>query len=425
MTQSGSNGHGDQTPESELSGAGDVALLIDYENLQISLKRYFKLTTPKMSLIIQEAQEHGRLVLARAYAPWTSQDLSIDAENLYRQGIDLIYVPSGKNSADVRIAVDAVETSTRNSNIATYVIVTGDGDLIHPLNYLRQQGRKVVVIGVDAAMSRMLSAAADNVLIYERDLDPSVRQPPAPRRPTPGEHPTTRREADTVHTPAVTRLTALKNYPRPEEAFRLVQDVLQRHGGREPMLYQEAGHWLGQDHGMRSRTWYGVPFSVFMDAAQEAGYVQLTASGGNSYVSLLDPNQGDDQLSDDDALDEERDGDAGSDVRLESLRLEERQALFEALHEFFGAKRSGQHTFKAILRHLLSQSVLPRLSEWQLKRLLNDLADREPPVLTRSTKRGKNASGTPFSYSVFTLNRDAAPIDESVDHEPLLEVAES
>ena len=72
------------------SDDGDVALLIDYENLQVSLKRHFNLTTPRMSLIIQEALEYGRLVLSRAYAPWTSPDLAIDAENLYRQGIDLI-----------------------------------------------------------------------------------------------------------------------------------------------------------------------------------------------------------------------------------------------------------------------------------------------------------------------------------------------
>ncbi|MEJ7839276.1 MAG: NYN domain-containing protein, partial [Thermomicrobiales bacterium] len=124
---------------------GDVALLIDYENLVISLKRHFGVTTPKMSLLVQEAQERGRLVLARAYAPWTLPDLSIDAENLYRQGIDLVYVPTGKNSADVRMAVDAVETSIRATNIRTYVIVTGDGDLIHPLNYLRQSGKTVIV----------------------------------------------------------------------------------------------------------------------------------------------------------------------------------------------------------------------------------------------------------------------------------------
>src|SRR5699024_11695729 len=115
-------------------------------------------------------------VLSRAYAPWTNTELSIDAENLYRQGIDLIYTPPGKNSADVRMAVDAVDLTQRMRNLGTIIFVTGDGDLIHPLNYLRQSAARVVVIGVDAAMSRMLSSAADSVLIYERDLDPSVRK---------------------------------------------------------------------------------------------------------------------------------------------------------------------------------------------------------------------------------------------------------
>lgn len=268
--------------------SSDVALLIDYENLQVSLKRHFNLTTPKMSLIIQEALEYGRLVLSRAYAPWTSPDLSIDAENLYRQGIDLIYTPAGKNSADVRMAVDAVDLTSRMGNIGTILFVTGDGDLIHPLNYLRQQGNRVVVIGVDAAMSRMLSSAADAVLIYERDLDPSVlrrvsRDPQGQsqrqQKPSSGQKPDT--DADMGP-----RLTPVRNAPPAEEAFRLLQDVLQRHGDGEPMLYQEIGHWLGREHNMKPRAWYGVPFSVFMDAAQAAGIVQLTTSGGNSYASL-------------------------------------------------------------------------------------------------------------------------------------------
>src|SRR5690606_10602407 len=131
------------------------------------------------------------------------------------------YTPSGKNSADVRMAVDAVDLSLRMTNLGTIIFVTGDGDLIHPLNYLRQQGRKVVVIGVDAAMSRMLSSAADSVLLYERDLDPAVR-----RRATRSQG---RREA-TTPTPAEDtkqepepRLTPLKNFPPAEEAFRLLQ----------------------------------------------------------------------------------------------------------------------------------------------------------------------------------------------------------
>lgn len=387
---------------------GDVALLIDYENLQVSLKRHFDLTTPRMSLIIQEAQDHGRLVLARAYAPWTSPDLSIDAENLYRQGIELVYVPTRKNSADVRLAVDAVETCGQSANIKTYVIVTGDGDLIHPLNYLRQRGRKVVVIGVDAAMSRLLSAAADSVLLYERDLDPSVRR----------QQPTTSRQAQVAaQEETKTSLSPTsKDYPSAEEAFRMVQDALARHGGGEPMLFQELGHWLNQDHNLKPKVWYGVPFSTFLDAAQQAGHAAITTSGGNSYAALPASIDTEEALLDDISEESSEDeSDDGSTVRLESLRPEERRDLFEALRGLQESKRNSYMSFRLILNHLVSNSILPRLSEWQVRRLLNDLADRTPPLLVRGQKAGKTAGGRSYTFSTFTLT----------DNDELLEEAES
>ena len=398
----GANNSAGDTP------SGDVALLIDYENLQISLKRLFNVATPQMSLIVQEAQEHGRLVLARAYAPWTSPDLAIDAENLYRQGIEPIYVPSRKNSADVRLAVDAVETAVGASNIATFVIVTGDGDLIHPLNFLRQHGRKVVVIGVDAAMSRMLSAAADTVLLYERDLDPSVRGRRAQRTATTSQQqvaPTPAAE----EAPAARVLTPLRDHPPAEEAFRMVREALTRRSEGEPVLFQELGHWLGQDFSLKPRAWYGVPFSVFMEAAAAGGYVTITASGGNSYASLprLDTvSVSDEPEADDDSPDDEREDDPGLDVRLESLRPEEQRDLFQELRQLQGTKRGGYLTFSTILKHLLTASVLPRLSEGQIRRLLNDLATRKPPILVRSQRRSKGPAGNSYSYSAFTLTRD-------------------
>lgn len=383
----------------------DVALLIDYENLQLSLKRHFNLTTPRMSLIIQEAQEYGRMVLAQAYAPWTSPDLSIDAENLYRQGIDLIYTPAGKNSADVRMAVDAVDLTNRVDNIRTVIFVTGDGDLIHPLNYLRQQGLRVVVIGVDAAMSRMLSSAADAVLIYERDLDPAVRQKTRPTRIQQGRR-QPQQPAQEQKQEATPRLTPLKNYPPAEEAFRMVQGVLQRHSDGEPLLYQEVGHWLGREHNLKPRTWYGVPFSSFMDAAQEAGYVTLTTSGGNSYASLPSTNQDDQLLEDSENEEDEDTSDSGAGVRLESLQTEERDALFDALRDLQNDPKLKYFTFRTILRHLLTTSALPRLNETQIRSLLNDLGNREPPILIRSTKRGRNSSGGSYTFTSFTLTED-------------------
>lgn len=394
------------------SDDGDVALLIDYENLQVSLKRHFDLTTPRMSLIIQEAQDHGRLVLARAYAPWTSPDLSIDAENLYRQGIELVYVPTRKNSADVRMAVDAVETCGQSGNIKTYVIVTGDGDLIHPLNYLRQRGRKVVVIGVDAAMSRLLSAAADSVLLYERDLDPSVRRQQQAKSARQTQSPS-------PEEPKTTLTPTSKDYPAADEAFRMVQDALARHGGNEPMLFQELGHWLNQDHNLKPKVWYGVPFSTFLDAAQQAGHVAITTSGGNSYAALPATVDTEEALLDDISEDsrEEEESDDGSTVRLEALRPEERRSLFDTLRELQESKRNSYMSFRLILNHLVSNSILPRLSEWQVRRLLNDLADRTPPILVRGQKTGKTPGGRSYTFSTFTLTDDEELLKEAQEAE--------
>lgn len=399
----------EKTRQDESDQQADVALLIDYENLQVSLKRHFNLTTPRMSLIIQEALEYGRLVLSRAYAPWTSPDLAIDAENLYRQGIDLIYTPAGKNSADVRMAVDAVDLTSRMDNIGTILFVTGDGDLIHPLNYLRQRGARVVVIGVDAAMSRMLSSAADAVLIYERDLDPSVlrrvtqQQPRGTRRQ---EQPTAATQKAEAEPEPTTRLKPVNGAPPPEKAFEMLKDVLTRHNNGEPMLYQEIGHWLGREHNMKPRAWYGVPFSVFMDEAQAAGYVLINTSGGNSYASLPST-VSDDSLEDTEDEDEtSSDNDTGSAVRLESLQTEERKALIDALTQLDDDPKLKYLTFRTILRHLLAESVLPRLNEEQIRSLLNDLANRKPPVLIRSTMRRRNPTGGTYAFSSFTLTND-------------------
>lgn len=389
----------------------DVALLIDYENLQVSLRKHFNLTTPKMSLIIQEALEYGRLVLSRAYAPWTNSELSIDAENLYRQGIDLIYTPAGKNSADVRMAVDAVDLTQRMQNLGTIIFVTGDGDLIHPLNYLRQAGSRVVVIGVDAAMSRMLSSAADAVLIYERDLDPSVR----------------RRAVRTVSNGTRPQAPAAPSVPKerqmPTTAFEPLQKVLQNRGDGEPMLYQEIGHWLGTDYGLKPRAAFGVPFSVFMENAQQAGVVNLTTSGGNSYASLpTTANDSDDDIDDDD--DEPM---LGSAVRLESLQQEERQALYHVLKELNDNPKLHYFTFRRVLNKLLQTSALPRLNEGQIRSLLNDLANREPQLLIREIRQSRTPQGQNYSFSAFTLNPDASlfQLEESEDTIDEFEVPEN
>jgi hypothetical protein len=249
------------------------------------------------------------------------------------------------------------------------------------------------------------------VLLYERDLDPSVRQ--RRRRQQQSQTAPTDPAATTPPVTETPRLVPLKSHPPAEEAFRLLQETLARRGNGQPVLFQELGHWLSQDHSLRPRAWYGVPFSVFMEAAERAGAVAITTSGGNGFASLpghVTPDTADDSVSDDEAPDDDAD-DLGSSVQLESLRPEEQRDLFDALRQLQASKRGGSLSFRIILNHLLSASVLPRLSEWQIRRLLNDLANRKPPILVRSQRRGKNAAGLPYSYSSFTLTKDDSLLD--------------
>jgi hypothetical protein len=142
-----------------------------------------------------------------------------------------------------------------------------------------------------------------------------------------------------------------------------------------------------------------------MEAASEAGYVTLTTSGGNSYAAL--PQTAPVPESSTDEPDEE-DSDAtdGAAVQLESLRDDERAALFESLRELMKARRGNRVTFRAIVKHLVEGSVLPRLSQRQIRRLLNDLEKRQPPILVRSQRRGKDASGANFTVTTYSLTDD-------------------
>ena len=158
--------------EGTFAGQGDVALLIDWENLKYSLQHQCS-AAPNISSLVNAAREYGRLVVARAYADWAQPLLRVDAPNLYRAGIEPIYVPGRfvdgqpiKNSADVRLGVDSVDLCVSLHHVSTYVLVTGDGDLIHSLNFLRLRGRQVVIVGVTGTIKPLLETAADIVMIY-------------------------------------------------------------------------------------------------------------------------------------------------------------------------------------------------------------------------------------------------------------------
>lgn len=163
-----------------------IAIFFDWENLALSVKQQWNIS-PDPERILDELKRYGKPIVACAYADWAQPGLIADMPRLFAAGIEPVYIPGCKNSADVRMAVDATEVCAHRSDITTYVLVTGDNDLIHPLLHVKRHGHMVVVLGTEANLGKLLAAAADEVLLYERDIEPRAQarlqgveaQPPA------------------------------------------------------------------------------------------------------------------------------------------------------------------------------------------------------------------------------------------------------
>lgn len=139
--------------------------------------------TVDVAAILDFASSFGTLVLTRAYADWSADINAGYRGQLVARAVDLVQLfPAaayGKNGADIRLAVDAVEDMFRLPDLTHVVIVAGDSDYIPLAQRCKRLGRYVVGIGVAGASSRALAAACDEFVIY--DALPGVPVPePAP-----------------------------------------------------------------------------------------------------------------------------------------------------------------------------------------------------------------------------------------------------
>lgn len=171
-------------------GAPRVAVYLDFDNIVIS--RYdqvngrnsfqrdkakglesAKLARARVDVgaILDFASSFGTVVLTRAYADWSAEVNAEYQEQLVGRAVDLVQLfPAaayGKNAADIRLAVDAVEDMFRLPDLTHVVIVAGDSDYIQLAQRCKRLGRYVVGIGVAGSSSRSLAAACDDFVIYD------------------------------------------------------------------------------------------------------------------------------------------------------------------------------------------------------------------------------------------------------------------
>lgn len=145
-----------------------MALLCDIENVALAL-RSSDVKGFDLRLILDRLGEIGKLVAMRAYGDWQRHS---EFKGGFREaGFELIDIPpkfhSGRNSADIKLAVDAMELCYAKGSIDTFVILSGEGDFSPLVAKLQEAKKRVIGMGVKGSVSAALEEGCDEYLFYD------------------------------------------------------------------------------------------------------------------------------------------------------------------------------------------------------------------------------------------------------------------
>src|SRR3989454_2037083 len=153
-----------------------LAVFIDFENLALGFqgrRERFEITR-----VLERLVEKGKIVGKKAYADWSR--FGIYTAPLHEAAIELIEIPrrgqTGKNSADIRLCVDAMDLAYSKEHINTFVVVSGDSDFSPLVSKLKELGKHVIGLGMQPSTSDLLRDNCDEFIYYEdlgenRDLN--------------------------------------------------------------------------------------------------------------------------------------------------------------------------------------------------------------------------------------------------------------
>jgi len=145
----------------------NLAVFIDFENLALGLTG--KKDKFDIHPVLTRLVEKGKIVAKIAYADW--HRYSDYKTQLHEAAISLIEIPkrvlTGKNSADIRLVVDAMDLCNSKNHIDTFVIVSGDSDFSPLVSKLKENGKRVIGVGMKDSTSRLLADNCDEFLYYE------------------------------------------------------------------------------------------------------------------------------------------------------------------------------------------------------------------------------------------------------------------
>ena len=146
----------------------NIAIFCDFENIAIGVRdaRYDRFD---ITLILERLLDKGKIVYKKAYSDWDRYKAS--KRPLHEAAFELIEIPhlsySGKNSADIRMVVDALDLCYTKTHVDVFVIISGDSDFSPLVSKLRENNKKVIGLSVKNATSDLLVENCDEFIYYD------------------------------------------------------------------------------------------------------------------------------------------------------------------------------------------------------------------------------------------------------------------
>jgi len=160
-----------------------IAVFVDFENLAIG-GRDMKTGDFEIRLVLKRLLEKGRIVYKRAYCDWLKYSDAV--REFHAQGIELIDIPqskmSGKNSADIRMVVDALDLCYSKQHIDAFALISGDSDFSPLVSKLKENDKRVIGCGIKSSTSELLIANCDEFIYYDDLVRAATRTRRVPKK---------------------------------------------------------------------------------------------------------------------------------------------------------------------------------------------------------------------------------------------------
>ena len=178
-----------------MNGDSNLAVFCDFENIALGV-RDAKLKKIDIRPIVERLLLKGSIVAKKAYCDW--ERYKEYKAPMHEAAFELIEIPharlSGKNSADIRMVVDALDLCYTKEHIDSFVVVSGDSDFSPLVSKLRENAKSVIGVGVKSSTSDLLVNNCDEFIFYDdlvAEKQPSRRRGRGRGRPRSGTAPET------------------------------------------------------------------------------------------------------------------------------------------------------------------------------------------------------------------------------------------